>query len=186
MSDGVKFIFKTLIKVPIIICVSFFIFNIFAFTVSYFRIVSASNTIQQAVMDNNYLIESDKETFNKYLGDLGTACLTDIKLIIDTDGNDYNPGTYTEHNVRKQYGHTVTCGVTARFRPIIPLMYNETLQDGKVRGYGSMADESVSGGTKTDAELQRLREEKNKDAGGNITIVGKVIGMQYYSDLDTN
>lgn len=185
MSDGVKFIFKTLIKVPFIIFVSFFIFNIFAFTVSYFRIVGASNTLQQAIMDNNYLVDSDRTTFNTYIENLRTNCLTDIQLIVDTDGNDYDPEHYQEHNKRKQYGHVITCGITARFKPIIPLIYTETLEDGKVRGYGSTYT-GASGGTKTDAQLQEAREKKNKDAEGNITVVTKVVGMQYYSDLATN
>lgn len=185
MSDGVKFIFKTLIKVPFIICVSFFIFNIFAFTVSYFRIVGASNTLQQAIMDNNYLVDSDRNTFNTYIENLRTNCLTDIQLIVDTDGNDYDPEHYQEHNDRKQYGHVITCGITARFKPIIPLIYTDTLEDGKVRGYGSTYT-GASGGTKSSAELERLRKEKNEKAEGNITVVTKVVGMQYYSDKQTN
>lgn len=185
MSDGVKFIFKTLIKVPFIICVSFFIFNIFAFTVSYFRIVGASNTLQQAIMDNNYLVESDYDTFEGYTEMLKTKCLDNIQIIVDTDGNDYDPKHYQEHNDRKQYGHVITCGITARFKPIIPLIYTETLEDGKVKGYGS-TETGASGGTKTGTELERLRKEKNKDAEGNITVVTKVVGMQYYSDKATN
>lgn len=185
MSDGVKFIFKTLIKVPFIICVSFFIFNIFAFTVSYFRIVGASNTLQQAIMDNNYLVDSDRTTFENYTKLLKTNCLDNIQIIVDTDGNDYDPKHYQEHNDRKQYGHVITCGITARFKPIIPLIYTETLEDGKVKGYGS-TETGASGGTKTDAQLQKDRENKNKDAEGNITVVTKVVGMQYYSDLATN
>ena len=184
MSDGVKFIFKTLIKVPFIICVSFFIFNIFAFTVSYFRIVGASNTLQQAIMDNNYLVKADKDTFDTYIKNLSTPCLTDIQLIVDTDGNDY-PDNYHWKNEREQYGNVITCGITAKFKPIIPLIYTETLEDGKVRGYGSTYT-GASGGTKTDAQLQEAREKKNEKAEGNITVVTKVVGMQYYSDKETN
>lgn len=184
MSDGVKFIFKTLIKVPFIICVSFFIFNIFAFTVSYFRIVGASNTLQQAIMDNNYLVDSDYDTFKGYTEMLKTKCLDNIQIIVDTDGNDY-PDNYHWKNKREQYGNVITCGITARFKPIIPLIYTDTLEDGKVKGYGS-TETGASGGTKTGAELERLRKEKNKDAEGNITVVTKVVGMQYYSDLATN
>lgn len=184
MSDGVKFIFKTLIKVPFIICVSFFIFNIFAFTVSYFRIVGASNTLQQAIMDNNYLVKSDYDTFEGYTEMLKTKCLDNIQIIVDTDGNDY-PDNYHWKNEREQYGNVITCGITARFKPIIPLIYTETLEDGKVKGYES-TETGASGGTKTGAELERLRKEKNEKAEGNITVVTKVVGMQYYSDLETN
>lgn len=184
MSDGVKFIFKTLIKVPFIICVSFFIFNIFAFTVSYFRIVGASNTLQQAIMDNNYLVDSDYDTFEGYTEMLKTKCLDNIQIIVDTDGNDY-PDNYHWKNEREQYGNVITCGITARFKPIIPLIYTETLEDDKVKGYGS-TETGASGGTKTGAELERLRKEKNEKAEGNIKVVTKVVGMQYYSDLATN
>lgn len=185
MNDGVKFIFKTLIKVPFIICVSFFIFNIFAFTVSYFRIVGASNTLQQAIMDNNYLVDSDYYTFEGYTKMLKTKCLDNIQIIVDTDGNDYDPKHYQEHNEREQYGNVITCGITARFKPIIPLIYTDTLEDGKVKGYGS-TETGASGGTKTGAELERLRKKKNEKAERNITVVTKVVGMQYYSDLATN
>lgn len=185
MSDGVKFIFKTLIKVPFIIFVSFFIFNIFAFTVSYFRIVGASNTLQQAIMDNNYLVDSDKTTFENYTKLLKTNCLDNIQIIVDTDGNEYVPGNYQWKNEREQYGNVITCGITARFKPIIPLIYTETLEDGKVRGYGSTYT-GASGGTKSSADLEKLRKDKNENAEGNITVVTKVVGMQYYSDLATN
>lgn len=185
MSDGVKFIFKTLIKVPFIIFVSFFIFNIFAFTVSYFRIVGASNTLQQAIMDNNYLVDSDKTTFENYTKLLKTNCLDNIQIIVDTDGNEYVPGNYQWKNEREQYGNVITCGITARFKPIIPLIYTDTLEDGKVRGYGSTYT-GASGGTKSSADLEKLRKDKNENAEGNITVVTKVVGMQYYSDLATN
>ena len=137
-------------------------------------------------MDNNYLVDSDRTTFNTYIENLRTNCLTDIQLIVDTDGNDYDPEHYQEHNGRKQYGHVITCGITARFKPIIPLIYTDTLENGRVNGYGTMESAGVSGGTKTGVELEQLRKEKNEKAEGNITVVNKVVGMQYYSDLATN
>ena len=38
MNESVKFIFKTLLKVPVFILVAYAIFNLFAFSFSYFII----------------------------------------------------------------------------------------------------------------------------------------------------
>ena len=53
MAENVKFIFKTLIKVPIIIFVTYFIVNLFAFTVSYFRLLGVSYVVLQTAIENN-------------------------------------------------------------------------------------------------------------------------------------
>ena len=54
MTDGVKFIFKTLIKVPVYIVAAFGIFNIFAFCFIYFRLLGVSYVVQQTAIENTY------------------------------------------------------------------------------------------------------------------------------------
>ena len=210
MENGVTWIFRTLIKVPIIIMTSFVILNIFAFTVSYFRIVGASNTIQQVVMDNNFIPAHELETFNNYLASLETAYLQDIKVVIDTDVDDTtstpsdNIAPYMDDdsliisNHKRQYGNVADCGVTARYKFILPLQYPETLEGGQVVGYGGTAS-GAAGGVRGDVDTLRgdtaATQSVNKDFddlegtradsfGGNITVVNRVIGMQYYSDLE--
>jgi hypothetical protein len=67
MEDGVKFIFKTLIKVPVIIFFSFFIFNILAFCLTYFKVLGASYVVMQTAVENNYLPSSELNTLCKYV-----------------------------------------------------------------------------------------------------------------------
>ena len=50
MSDEVKFIFKTLLKVPVIIVVSFLILNIFAFFFIYFKVLGLSYVVMQTAV----------------------------------------------------------------------------------------------------------------------------------------
>ena len=204
MERGVSFIFRTLIKVPIIIMVSFFIFNIFAFTVSYFKVIGAVNAIQQVAIDNNFLPPEDVKTFEDYLAqEVNTTYLKNAQIIINTDGidfdkqfinadgqrvdvdmNDFDPRN-TSVNERKQYGNTITVGVTAEYRFIWPLMHIETLEDGSVQGYGPGAGQANGvDETFTTADQQEAERKRRADSVGNITVVNKVIGMQYYSDLD--
>lgn len=205
MERGVSFIFRTLIKVPIIIMVSFFIFNIFAFTVSYFKVIGAVNAIQQVAIDNNFLPQEDVDTFKKYLEqEVETTYLQNAQIIINTDGrdfdkqfinsdgqrvdvdmNDFDPEN-TSVNERKQYGNTITVGVTAEYRFIWPLMHIETLDDGRVQVYGPGQGQANTGITETftTADQQEAERQRRADSVGNITVVNKVMGMQYYSDLD--
>ena len=66
MSDSVKFIFMTLIKVPCIIFAAFFIFNIFAFFFIYFKVLGFSYVVMQEVVENNYINNSSVENRNNY------------------------------------------------------------------------------------------------------------------------
>lgn len=60
MNDEVKFIFKTLIKVPVIIIISYLIFNIVMFINFYFRGLGTSYLIMQEVAINNYIPATDR------------------------------------------------------------------------------------------------------------------------------
>lgn len=60
MNDEVKFIFKTLIKVPVIIIISYLVFNIVMFINFYFRGLGTSYLIMQEVAINNYIPATDR------------------------------------------------------------------------------------------------------------------------------
>ena len=98
--------------------------------------------------------------------------------------NEFDPEN-TSVNERKQYGNTITVGVTAEYRFIWPLMHIETLEDGSVLGYGPGSGQATGvDDTFTTADAQAAERARRADSVGNITIVNKVMGMQYYSDLD--
>lgn len=183
MDDyDVKFIFKTLAKVPIMIMVAFSLFNIFAFTISYFRIVGASYTLQQAVMDNNFLTQADLESYNAYLSSLETSYLTDIHVVINTDAGEVNTDRTTFINDRHQYGNVVDVGVASTYRFIMPLdIRQQTVGETGVQGMDGAR------GTKSSQYLSNSEMEAKRErnvVGGNIDVVTTVVGLQYYSDLE--
>ena len=95
MADGVKFIFKTLIKVPCIIMVCYFVLNIFMFMYYYFKMLGISYEAMQVVVENNYIPPQEFELLNKYIidEDNKTECLRNCCLIIAdpaTEANDDN------------------------------------------------------------------------------------------------
>jgi hypothetical protein len=72
MSDEVKFIFKTLIKVPVIVFVCYLILNVLLFSFTYFKLLGMSYVVMQTVVENNYLPNSEKEDLLKYIDTLNT------------------------------------------------------------------------------------------------------------------
>ena len=82
MSDSVKFIFTTLIKVPCIIFGAFFIFNIFAFFFIYFKILGFSYVVMQEVVENNYLTSSQIDQLNAQFSAIDNIPLADNTNII--------------------------------------------------------------------------------------------------------
>lgn len=183
MDDyDVKFIFKTLVKVPIWIMVAFSIINVFAFTTSYFRIVGASYTLQQTVMDNNFLTQADLNSFNTYLDTLETAYLTDIHVVINTDAGGVDTDRTTFINERKQYGNVVDVGVASTYKFIMPLdIRQQTVGEKGVQGIDGMTG-AVTSDLLSQSEMKAKRE--HNVVGGNIDVVNTVVGLQYYSDLD--
>ena len=67
MQDGVKFIFKTLIRVPIVIYVAFALLNLFAFCFAYFKMLGVSYVVQQSAVENKYLTTSNLKTIGDYV-----------------------------------------------------------------------------------------------------------------------
>jgi len=164
MNDSVKFIFKTLIKVPVIIMVSFIIFNIFSWTISYFKLVGASYTIMQVGMENNYIPPTEEAAINRYLGTLRSGVLSNVQIAGES--------TY---RTRRQYGDELTVGVSADIKFIWPLMHYEQFNS------SSNPDEAF-GSELTASEIQQKRRDKEHEE--DIVITYTVPGLQYYPDLD--
>jgi len=70
MSESVAFIFKTLIKVPIIIFTAFFIMNCFAFAFIYFKVLGFSYVLMQEAVENNYVAPRQADQIRTYLWNL--------------------------------------------------------------------------------------------------------------------
>lgn len=148
MEDGVKFIFKTLIKIPCFIVAAYVVFNLFCFSITYFKMMGASYAIMQVAMENNYLPETELKSLNSYVqqfnseksNDLaanGTNMISDIKIVTqvnNTDGdkelveiaglNDAGAEETlnSDSNKRdKQYGEIVSYGLSYKYNWIWPL-----------------------------------------------------------------
>lgn len=178
MTDSIRSIFKILIGVPVIIMVCFAVFNVFAFGLSYFKMLGLSYVVMQTAIENNYIPQDDKSTIENYMDSIETAVLSNIKFTDDTDFN------------RKQYGESVNVGVEARYNFIWPLTVKE--QTSGEMGVEGMNDPLAYGGTnnqtatgwKTNTELKDYRQEKSEKADTNIKIVYIVPGLKYYPDMD--
>lgn len=191
MSEEVKFIFKTLLKVPIIIFVSFFIFNIFAFFFIYFKTLGVSYVVMQVAVENNYLPAEELQSLYDYVNSFKDAeMVQDAAIIVGkkadgsyltmTNRNDINATEAIDARKRRQYGNKVLCGVYVNYELIWPLDYSETLNAGKVSGIAGTGSEQ---GFKSDAELTQMREDNKSPL--DIRIVYEVPGLKYYPDLLT-
>lgn len=151
MEGGVKFIFKTLIKVPIYIYAAFLVFNVFAFCFIYFKMLGFSYLVQQTAVENNYIPAEQLNSFADYLTDFDNsiAMVENCNIIIsdkydetaktnsmDTlalrraasgSGVKYTVSTTKSDALRKkQYGADVTVGVTCNYVWVWPLDYRNT------------------------------------------------------------
>lgn len=172
MSDSVKFIFKTLIKVPIIITAAFGIFNIFAFCFIYFKMLGLSYVVMQTAVENNYLPKNELQSLYQYMqDDIGAIDMVESASIVVAKDDSGNLATMTsatdtsassgfarDARTKKQYGSEVDVGVTCKYKILLPLI------DG---GEGKTADETY----------------KSLEVTFPITIVYKVPGLKYYPDL---
>ena len=136
MSDGVKFIFKTLLKVPIIILVTYAIFNAFAFSLSYFKILGFSYVAMQTAVENNYLPTQELNTLTTYLTDLETEMLT----INDKAGIQHNYGQYMSETYITFYENG-----NMDFMGIISGTYQVTGNKVTLKAYGETLDLQIDG-----------------------------------------
>jgi hypothetical protein len=191
MSDSVKFIFKTLLKVPIIIFVSFFILNIFAFFFIYFKVLGTSYVVMQVAVENNYLPASELMTLYDYVDEWNDIpMVNNASIIVYDDGTDiYTMQHHADTDAvygdldartRKQYGKTVTCGVRCEYTMVWPLDYRETtVNEAGVNGLNGNNFQ----GFKSEAELEQAREDKLFTFP--IEISYTVPGLKYYPDMLT-
>lgn len=200
MTDSVKFIFKTLIKVPVIIFFSFLVFNIFAFFFIYFKMLGVSYVIMQTAVENNYLPASEANTLYNYVDSFNDIMMVEnagvIIYAVDTSGD----GTWeigeihtmtsasdttpiygdSDARTRKQYGREVTVGVQCNYKLVWPLDYRSTtVGEEGVAGL----DDSKTTTFKSDSELEQDRKDAESDC--NIRIVYTVPGLKYYPDMLT-
>ncbi len=196
MEGGVKFIFKTLLKVPIIIMVSFAIFNVFAFSLSYFKILGISYVALQTAVENNYIPKAEYRTLLSYMDTLQTHMLEEIQLTCKTDkgtnnffAKDHTSASPSENRV--QYGEEVTITVGAHYRFVWPLQPKEQTTAGTtanakaVLGYkaqGTGGDGAV-GTALTEGQLEEARAKYEENPQNNIVISYTVPGLKYYPDL---
>ena len=62
MADDVKFVFKTLIKVPLTVIIAYMVMNIILFANFYFKYLGYSYIVMQTVYENNYLPTAEQNT----------------------------------------------------------------------------------------------------------------------------
>lgn len=185
MSDSVKYIFKTLIKIPCYMMVACMLLNIFAFSFTYFRILGFSYVVMQTAVENNYLPTSEKDQLNQYLAKITDSAFVSNAYIVynsnsRSDGiKETNVDTsIPSAEVRRQYGRPVTVGVAFDYTFIWPLMPNQQVQDGRNAVSGLDGTESP---TLSQAELEQALEDVKST--NMIRIVYTVPGLKYYPDL---
>ncbi len=147
MSDSVKFIFKTLIKVPCIILGAFAVMNLFAFLFIYFKVLGLSYVVMQEVAENNYITTSQFNQINNYMEEINNIIMVEnASLIIgvdsagdpvwcNMDASNSNrmvkqPVTALDESssksafTRTQYGASRVIGVHCNYTIVWPLDYN--------------------------------------------------------------
>lgn len=167
MDDTIKTIFSVLIKVPIIVVVVYFIFNLFVFGLTYFKMLGVSYSAMQVAIENNYLPPSEKAQIQEMLTKLANSS----SFVEDAEvyGNE----------TRQQYGNTTKVGVRCKYKWVMPLSVPEQT----VGGTGVVGNNK----TKTSAFLDdsQMQQERDKNVSTNeINIEYEVPGLQYYPDLE--
>lgn len=179
MNDSVKFIFKTLIKVPILVFVFYFVFNIFAFTHTYFKVLGLSYVVMQTAVENNYLPPQELGTLQDYMDSItNTGVATNGMILV----NSINDPLTDDATIRRQYGEEVAIGVSVEYKFIWPLLPNEQLANPNEKFKG-MDEDSAFSGFADQGTLEARRTDPQHAVGNNITFVYKVPGLKYYPDL---
>ena len=171
MRDGIYFIFKTLIKVPCIILVSYLVFNVFAFGYSYLQVLNVFYTVNGIVMENNYIPNHQLATIEDQMARLETRMLSNIRL------TDSTPADIAD---RKQYGETITIGVEANFHWMWPIMPHERF--GGVNG--TTGQKPFEGNPEyAGKSWEEINEMKNNNGDGfKILIEHEAPALKYYAD----
>ncbi|MBR1454027.1 MAG: hypothetical protein IJ593_05230 [Lachnospiraceae bacterium] len=155
MREQVEFIFKTLIKVPIIILVSYLVFNLFAFGISYFKVLGYSYIVSQTIVENNFLPDAEGIILANYADSLETNMLANVSIV--DDGNAIEGSSIL---TKSQYGVAKKFKVQAQYVWIFPLV-NTNVETGN-GAYGL---------------------EYSENPNCNIHFEFTVPGLKYYPDL---
>ena len=167
MDGEVKVVFKSLVKVPCIILIAYIIFNIFAFVVSYFRLVSLSYVAQQVVTQNNYIPGDEQTQLEEYIdNNVLSSLLVNVKVAVDSRplGDISGNGSRIESSNKVQYGQDLYLKIHANFNilnPVVPFTEAEGLDGTQGTRY---------------APPQRLNIP--------INLEYKLPALKYYADLD--
>lgn len=192
MTDNVKFIFKTLLKVPIIILVSFAVLNVFAFALSYFKLLGVAYVSMQTAIENNYIPVQEKTTLEQYLVAQETSMLenTSLTCITGDAATSVDPHTLApyddSYNIRYQYGAPMTITVSAHYRFVWPLMPSEQTSNGIAAAGHAVSGVSngyIRGNDLNEDQLENRRGTYENNVQNNIYISYTVPGLKYYPDL---
>lgn len=210
MGDGVKFIFKTLFKVPVIIFVSFFIMNILFFFLVYFKMLGFSYVIMQTAVENNYLPTQELRTLTAYArsldmyDDAGNPMAQQNTCVITWYNTDYpndsaydtkcrDVGIYLQGDANQASVYGDTNGDASRKK-----QYGRVSKVGCSTEYtiiwpldysSTIVEGKVAGnGTgsmtlKSGSELEAMRNDAQHKVKIPIRIVYTVPGLKYYPDL---
>ena len=158
--------------------ISYAILNLFAFGLSYFKVLGFSYVLMQTAVENNYIPTSEMEQLNKYLDDISSTYVLDNALIITKDPDN----TVTKDaTVKRQYGEEVYVGVSVHYRFIWPLTPKDQLSDTSSSFVG-MTDNNFSGFASTSV-LEARRKAIEDNVQNNILFEYRVPGLKYYPDI---
>lgn len=110
MSDGVKFIFKTLFKVPVFIFASFFVFNILVFFLTYFKMLGFSYVVMQTAVENNYLPTEELNRLADYAYSLNNLSQQNTCVITWYDESEQSTGGNYMHTGDVKYAKNASTG----------------------------------------------------------------------------
>lgn len=183
MQDGVKFIFRTLLKVPIIILVSYAVFNVFAFSLSYFKMLGISYVAMQTAVENNYIPEQEWSTIQGYLNNTVSTYMLEQPTLRCKTASGENYRTYISEN-RVQYGGEVEVEVAAHYRFVWPLQPKEQTTARRYANVNAVAGVNGTGSRfLTASQLENARMEYEENPTNNIVIKYTVPGLKYYPDM---
>jgi len=213
MQDGVKFIFKTLFKVPVFIFASFFVFNVIVFFLTYFKMLGFSYVVMQTAVENNYLPQEELNMLADYAASLNNTAQTNTCVITWYNDNEVEGAGNYMHTDDVKYAYDEDTGTygyiqgNADYASAMGDTYGDASkkkQYGRVSKVGcsceyeiiwplgyteQMQEERVAGfggtgGTlRGQAELEQMREDQQHKVTIPIRIVYSVPGLKYYPDL---
>lgn len=193
MQDDVKFIFKSLIKVPVIIFEVYFVFNIFCLMFIFFKTLGYSYVVMQTVVENNYVPAQEVQSLGNALGELENISFVgdgNAYIVVDGEAVTRSNPTGNGKNNRTQYGTVKKCGVTVNYTIQWPLRPDEQTSDYKNGGIGARAVDGLNAGQSVSYASGQDMENRRNDHWHTvrlpITITYKVPGLQYYPDLNVN